>query len=340
MNNSWGLESNYGSCIREFENDIRTLKAANIAVVFSAGNGGPGFFSSLSPANYTDSFSVGAIDINNIISGFSSKGPSACDGSVYPGVVAPGVSIRTSDLTFGGVFPNSYTTVSGTSFAASHIAGTMALLLSAFPGLQVQDLEAAMKASASDLGAAGIDNDYGNGLVNAVNAYNYLSGVIIDTCTPGTPAIEATSEGETCSDGIDNDCDNAIDTNDTDCNTDLVVISVSDPPVRKKRGGSFKVKDVVMNRGATSVQSVTRYYLSKDTVKSKRDILLKGKRIVQPLTINIISEELIPTKVTIPAGTPAHKYYVIACADVGNKVTETDETNNCTASFGIIKVRE
>jgi len=173
------------------------------------------------------------------------------------------------------------------------------------------------------------------------NFYQLVSGDAAFTLSGSacTPAIEAASEGATCSDGIDNDCDNAIDTNDTDCSADLVVISVSDPPVKKRRGGSFGVQDVVMNRGATSVQSITRYYLSKDTVKSKRDILLRGKRIVLPLDINTISEELLPTKVTIPAGTPVRKYYLIACADVGNKVTETDETNNCTASFGMIKVR-
>lgn len=175
VNNSWGLESNYGGCITEFENDILALKAADIAVVFSAGNGGPGLFSSLSPANYQESFSVGATDINNIIAGFSSRGPSACDGSIYPGVVAPGVDVKTSDLTFGGVFPDSYVTVSGTSIAAPHVSGIMALLLSAFPGSQVPELEAALKISSIDLGAEGPDNNYGYGLVDGLAAYNYLA---------------------------------------------------------------------------------------------------------------------------------------------------------------------
>lgn len=175
VNNSWGLESNYGGCVAEFKNDIQALKTADIAVVFSAGNGGPYVFSSVSPANYPDGFAVGATDITNTIAGFSSRGPSACDGSIYPEVAAPGVNIKTADLTFGGIFPNSYVTVSGTSFAAPHVSGVMALLLSAFPGLRVQDLEAALKASSTDMGPAGPENVYGYGLIDASAAYNFIN---------------------------------------------------------------------------------------------------------------------------------------------------------------------
>jgi bacillopeptidase F len=229
VNNSWGLASNYGVCIMEFENDIRVLKAADIAVVFSAGNGGPGLFSSLSPANYQESFSIGATDMNNVIAGFSSRGPSACDGSTYPGIVAPGVNIKTSDLTFGGVFPDSYVTVDGTSIAAPHVSGVMALLLSAFPGLQVSELEAALKTSSTDLGAGGPDSDYGYGLIDAVNAYNYLlafpgctdadsdgyyaevnCGTLQD-CNDNSIMINPSS-AETCN-NIDDNCNGSIDEN-------------------------------------------------------------------------------------------------------------------------------
>ena len=89
-------------------------------------------------------------------------------------MVAPGVSIRTSDLTFGGVFPDSYATVSGTSFSAPHVTGAMALLLSAFPDLTVSELELALKQSAFDLGVFGGDNAYGHGLIDVLGAYSLL----------------------------------------------------------------------------------------------------------------------------------------------------------------------
>ncbi len=174
VNGSWGLENAVDGCVPEFENDINLLKAAGIAVAFSAGNSGPSPATSVSPANYPGSFAVGAVDEFNTIAGFSSRGPSACDGGIYPEVAAPGVNIRTADLTFGGVFPTSYSTVSGTSFAAPHVAGTMALLLGAFPGLPVAELESALTASAVDFGWAGADNDYGYGLIDALAAHGRI----------------------------------------------------------------------------------------------------------------------------------------------------------------------
>ena len=181
VNNSWGFDMNPGVCnesARVFSPDIQALQAAGISVVFSAGNTGPSPDSSVAPANYSESFAVGAtgspLSPTEIWSS-SARGPSACDGSIYPEIVAPGFSIWTSDLTAGGAFPNSYASVTGTSFAAPHVSGTMALLLSAFPGASDGMLEAAFLASAVDLGANGEDNTYGYGLIDGLSAFNRLS---------------------------------------------------------------------------------------------------------------------------------------------------------------------
>ena len=174
VNASWGLLGSAGQCITDFQADIQNLKAADIAVVFSGGNSGPQINTSESPANNAGSFAVGATDSNNLIASFSSRGPSACSGDIFPHVTAPGVNIRTSDLTAGGVFPNSYAYVSGTSAAAPHVAGAIALLLSAFPGATPAEIEAALKQSASDFGAPGSDNEYGFGFINILAAYAML----------------------------------------------------------------------------------------------------------------------------------------------------------------------
>lgn len=180
INNSWGFEVSPGVCdetVLLYRTDIQVLKSAGIAVVFSAGNTGPGANSSTAPASYPESFavgSVGTLQSPTAISETSARGPSACDGTIFPEVVAPGYLVKTSDLTFGGLFPDSYVFVSGSSIAAPHAAGAMALLLSAKPTLTVDQLEQALLASAIDLGAAGPDNVYGHGLVDVLAAYNRI----------------------------------------------------------------------------------------------------------------------------------------------------------------------
>lgn len=172
VNSSWGLIDPAHGCITEFQDDVRILRAAGIAQAFSAGNDGPASSTSVSPANYPESFSVGAVDGTNTIAMTSSRGPSACTGALFPLMVSPGVNILTADLYLG--IPNAYVSVSGTSFAAPHVAGTMALLRSAFPGVSVPKMEHALVRSAVDLGVTGPDNDYGNGLSNALDAFRLL----------------------------------------------------------------------------------------------------------------------------------------------------------------------
>jgi subtilisin family serine protease len=178
VNNSWYLQGTVNACNAEFADDIAALRAAGIAAVFSAGNTGPNPASSVSPSNDPQSVSVGAVDASLTVADFSSRGPSACDGGIYPRIVAPGAAVRTADLTFGGIFPNSYRSVSGTSFAAPHVTGGLALLKGAMEtqGVPVTAslLETAIAQSAQDLGPAGEDNGYGVGLLDVVAAYNWL----------------------------------------------------------------------------------------------------------------------------------------------------------------------
>jgi bacillopeptidase F len=193
VNASWGLVGTAGQCITEFSDDIAVLKAAGTAVAFAAGNDGPAPLTSLSPGNNPAGFAVGAVDTQLAIAAFSARGQSACDGSIYPDVTAPGVNVNTADLSFGGL--PLYRVVSGTSFAAPHTAGVMALLAGAFPQASVSELEAAVTGSAQDLGVAGADNSYGYGLADALAAYQRLLAASANsppeiTSTPPTAATE------------------------------------------------------------------------------------------------------------------------------------------------------
>jgi serine protease AprX len=184
VNNSWTY-ANPG-CYLDFEPDLQSLRAAGILPVFAAGNGGPYGATSYSPSNNPSAFAVGAINNNSQIYAYSSRGPTTCGGSSgpFPEIVAPGVNINTTDL-YGG-----YYAVSGTSLAAPHVSGGLALLLSVYPNLSVADQESALINSAVDLGLTGPDDIYGYGRLNLMAAYQYLATA--STVTP-TPSFTPTS---------------------------------------------------------------------------------------------------------------------------------------------------
>lgn len=199
VNASWGLVGTAGQCNTEFSEDIEALRTAGIAVAFAAGNDGPSPLTSLSPANDPQSLSIGAVDASLVVAGTSGRGASACDGGIYPKLVTPGVDINTADLSFGGM--PLYVVVSGTSYAAPHAAGALALLAGAFPGANVARLEDALIRSSGDLGVAGADNSYGHGLVDVQAAYEYLlageggGSPPAITSTPPTSAVPGSPYG-------------------------------------------------------------------------------------------------------------------------------------------------
>lgn len=226
VNNSWGYSLMVNECYNEFELDIALLRAAGTAVVFSAGNEGPASFTSISPANNPGAFAAGSVDEFYEAAPSSGRGPSACGGGIFPAAAAPGVNVKTADLTFGGQFPDSYIFVSGTSFSAAHVTGAAAILMGAYPDAPLESVEEALRESSLDLGDLGPDDTYGWGLIDLVEAVRFLDGYTPPACTDsdgdgffaeegcGTPAdcndySYPIHPGacDTIRDGVDQDCD-------------------------------------------------------------------------------------------------------------------------------------
>lgn len=133
--------------------------AAGIVVVAAAGNEGnpPGKGDNvIYPAKYSSVIAVAATNQDDERPKWSSTGPDL-------ELAAPGVDIL-STWNDGG-----YEGKSGTSMAAPHVSGTVALVLAS--GLYtVDEVRSILQATADDLGAAGWDSKYGYGLLDAEEA--------------------------------------------------------------------------------------------------------------------------------------------------------------------------
>ncbi len=167
VNNSWGGSA---ECNPIFVQAIDNWRAAEILPVFAAGNKGPEEGTICLPANYEESFAVGAVDSDLALAEFSSRGPSSCTDRWKPNVTAPGVKIR-SVQSYAPDRERGYVWRDGTSLAAPHVAGTAALLRAANAALTVEELEDILMYTASSLTDEGYplspNHGYGHGLIDA-----------------------------------------------------------------------------------------------------------------------------------------------------------------------------
>jgi len=178
-NNSYGSSGDPGMMVKAaFDNAY----AAGVLHVAAAGNSGnpPGFFDNvIYPARWASVIAVAATDQSDSRPKWSSTGPDV-------ELAAPGVSV------YSTYWDNTYATMSGTSMASPHVAGTAALVMIAYPSWTNVQVRSQLRDTADDLGAAGPDNLYGYGLVDADEAAPR-------TNTPPSVAITDPAAGATIS---------------------------------------------------------------------------------------------------------------------------------------------
>jgi subtilisin family serine protease len=166
---------------------IEAAVADGVVVVAAAGNSGAG--SAMYPASHPDVIAVGAIDFRNVKAPYSNTG-SQLD------LVAPGGNTNRDDNsdshpdgvlqeTFCDADPAScpwsmsgsngwgYYFFQGTSMAAPHVSGAVALLLEKSPGADPGAIRTALFETALDLGEPGFDTTYGHGLVQLHDALGF-----------------------------------------------------------------------------------------------------------------------------------------------------------------------
>ncbi|HVF68944.1 MAG TPA: S8 family serine peptidase, partial [Xanthomonadales bacterium] len=174
------------NCTSQIFNDtVNYAHDRGMTVVAAAGNDNRDV-STNAIANATWAITVGATDPYDQKASFSNFGPKI-------DVVAPGInilSIVSNVSPMCGVTSGGYNYVcwhNGTSFAAPHVAGLAALMLSKKPSLTHEDIRQILRSTAQDLGTVGRDTTFGSGRIDAGRAMAQVAGTSGSNPTPLPP---------------------------------------------------------------------------------------------------------------------------------------------------------
>ncbi len=188
----------------------REARAMGMIIVAAAGNEDTSTASY--PAAYDSVISVSATDARNQRAPYSNFGPSVAvaapggnmavdaNGNGYPDGIFSTLVDDTS-----GTRQSSYNFYQGTSMAAPHVSGVIALMKAVYPDLTPDTFDNILESGAitDDLGASGRDDFYGYGLINAFKAVQVAqelaSGGEIPEAPPqvvSTPSIVDIESGE------------------------------------------------------------------------------------------------------------------------------------------------
>ena len=176
---------------------------SGVVAVVAAGNIG-GASTIVTPGVARKAITVGAVEKNKTISSFSSKGPVLSDtfGLIKPDVVAPGVNICAARFdSWRSAFScldNEHVSVSGTSMAAPHVAGAVALILQAHPDWSAPEVKSVFRNTAVSINEP--INTQGYGLINILAAVNSIKPPLAELSTSGkvsgTVRIMGTAKAE------------------------------------------------------------------------------------------------------------------------------------------------
>lgn len=225
ITNSWGSTSDKGDFNPDHPTNVasKLLNDQGVVVVFSAGNSGPG--AGTITGNYKKApwvITVAAADKNRALANFSSRGVkdktvtvTSQSGETFvsedrPTVTAPGVNIISTRATGSSLSPLSaakdiniapehlpyYTTLSGTSMAAPHVAGIVALLLDANPNLTPAQVKAIVEGTA-DMMPGYEAWEVGAGFVNAYDAVTEAF-TLVGTAPTSSPKIKKCNHKNPC----------------------------------------------------------------------------------------------------------------------------------------------
>lgn len=160
---------------------IDNAVSKGVVAVIAAGNSGPSEQTISSPGTARKAITVGATDKQDFIASFSSRGLVVWQDEngitqylMKPDVLAPGVDICAAEYDSAWsdrkCLDDKHISISGTSMATPHVAGAVALIKQAHPDWTPEEIKAALKGTAKDLGYSSIEQ--GAGRIDALVAVN------------------------------------------------------------------------------------------------------------------------------------------------------------------------
>ena len=156
------------------EQSLRYARQRGVVLVAAAGNKGP-LSAPLFPAANPNVIAVTATDVNDKVFQAANRGR-------HIAVAAPGVEL------FLPALDGTYQEISGTSFAAAEVSGTIALLIERKRDLTHDDVRRILMSTARDLGPPGFDAHFGAGLVDAYRAVLSIGPAVAGSPTTGSAA--------------------------------------------------------------------------------------------------------------------------------------------------------
>ena len=163
-----------------------------IVIANANSNNGPNPGTLWAPADAESILSVGAVDVNNAIANFSSRGPTF-DGRIKPEVVAQGVATEWAVASSN----NTVAAANGTSLSTPLVAGAAALVREAHPDWTVMQVRLALMNTADRAVTPGPDNNFGWGRIDVVKAIYAGGGITFpkpfDQLAPGNNSNVATT---------------------------------------------------------------------------------------------------------------------------------------------------
>ncbi|MFF3949575.1 S8 family serine peptidase [Streptomyces sp. NPDC001902] len=149
-------------------------RSSGALFVVAAGNTGElGEMTVGSPGAADAALTVGAVDRDDSLASFSSRGPRFGDKAAKPDITAPGVGIvaaRAAGTTMGEPVDDRYIAASGTSMATPHVAGAAALIAGQHPDWTGEQLKDAL-ISTSHTVSGQVPTEQGGGRVDVKAAF-------------------------------------------------------------------------------------------------------------------------------------------------------------------------